>query len=175
VRSICEGLGPQDFRFQGLADALRRLCYDFGGKTGIDCRVDIAENLPLDSLNNEMQLQVFRIVQEALTNVEKHAEATEVVVVLRMITADKGALFVSVSDDGKGFSVPGKNSRITEPQAGKLGIAHFGIRGMYERAAILGGVLTIESEKNEGTLVCLKVPLPETQAGAQEGGSPLDK
>jgi signal transduction histidine kinase len=120
VRDICDSLMPPDFRFQGLPDALRRLCYDFGGRTGINCRIDIAENLRLEPMAEEMQLQAFRIVQEALTNVEKHAGATEAVVTVRNSDLGKPApeepdppspkaggkargIFISVSDDGQGF------------------------------------------------------------------------
>jgi signal transduction histidine kinase len=148
VRSICDGLFPPDFLFQGLPDALRRLCHDYGKRTGIDCRIDIEKNLRLDPMGEEMQLQCFRIVQEALANIEKHAGAAEAVVVVRNIPKDDGTpgLFISISDDGKGFAVP-------------MGAGHWGIRGMYERAAILGGHLMIESESGEGTMVWLEVPL----------------
>jgi signal transduction histidine kinase len=164
VREICDGLVPPDFRFQGLPDALRRLCYDFGGRTGIDCRIDVAENLRL-TMDEEMQLQTFRIVQEALTNVEKHAGATETVVTLRNSgPGGKGrGIFISVSDDGQGFLwKPGFQPhtgplKLKAPPEGMDG--HFGIRSMFERCAILKGVLVIESEAGEGTIVCLEVPL----------------
>jgi signal transduction histidine kinase len=148
VRNICDGLVPPDFRFQGLPDALRRLCYDFGNRTGIDCRIDVAENFCLEPMSENMQLQVFRIAQEALNNVEKHAEATEAIVVLRNSGGREGkarGIFVSISDDGKGFHK-------REP-------GHLGLRNMYERCAILKGSLAIESEKGEGTIVCLEAPL----------------
>jgi signal transduction histidine kinase len=190
VRSICDSLMPPDFRFQGLPNALMRLCDDFSGRTGIDCRIDIAENLRLDSMNEEMQLQAFRIVQEALTNVEKHAEAEEAVVTVR--NSDLGStglghpnadsskgegkvrgIFISISDDGKGFQgkpgfqrKPGFHPartpytgpiKLNAPPEGPPG--HFGIRGMFERCAILNGTLVIESQAGEGTMVCLEAPL----------------
>jgi signal transduction histidine kinase len=179
VRNICDGLIPPDFRFQGLPDALRRLCHDFGSRTGsaTDCRIDVEEPLPLDTLDEEMQLQVFRIVQEALTNIERHAQAREAVVVVRRKKQSAGgpktsggpeapgwalqvpsggvlkvpSLFVSVSDDGRGFDVPRDLAEL--PQG------HLGIRGMYERAAILSAALKIESERGEGTTLLLEVPL----------------
>jgi signal transduction histidine kinase len=172
IRSICDGLVPPDFRFQGLPNALRRLCYDFGNRTGIDCRVDMAENLCLEPMNEEMQLQMFRIVQEALSNVEKHAGATETVVTLRNSGGpEKGrGVFISVSDDGRGFRPnPGSSPirpgpvRLEAPPEGMAG--HFGIRGMFERCAILNGALVIESEAGEGTIVYLEAPL-ETRPGA---------
>jgi signal transduction histidine kinase len=97
-------------------------------------------------LNDEKQLQIFRIVQEALTNVEKHAKAKEAIVVLR--TSPNGDIFIGISDDGKGFNTDG------EPNEGGR---HFGIRGMKERAALLGGTLEIKSERGEGTFVRLKI------------------
>ena len=144
VRDICDYLVPPDFRFLGLPDALRRLCLDFGKRTGIDCRIDITGEIKQDFLDEEKQLQIFRIVQEALTNAEKHAQATEAIVMLRCTMCNTGGtLSVGVSDDGKGFNVSGVAA----------GAKHLGIRGMNERAAFLGGNLTINSEPGEGTLV----------------------
>jgi signal transduction histidine kinase len=168
IRNICNGLVPPDFRFQGLPNALMRLCYDFGNRTGIDCRIDMAENLCLEPMNEEMQLQMFRIVQEALSNVEKHAGAMETVVTLRNSGGPgKGrCVFISVSDDGRGFrrtpALP-QSVRLEAPPEGMAG--HFGIRSMFERCAILNGALVIESEAGEGTIVYLEAPL-ETRPGA---------
>jgi len=85
VRNICKYIVPPDFRNQGLPDALRGLCLDFGERTGIDCRIDIEinENGKPIFTDDEKPLQIFRIVQEALTNIEKHAGASEAIVMLR--------------------------------------------------------------------------------------------
>lgn len=158
VRDICDFLVPPDFRFQGLTDAIRRLCLDFGKRTrseassaGIDCRAEIMEGVKTDFLNREMQLQIFRIIQEALTNIEKHARATEAIVMMR--GSDKG-LYIGISDDGIGFtsSTPGLDTPHKQ----------LGIRSMEKRAALLGGSLAIKSEKGEGTFVCLELPIPKT-------------
>ncbi|MDR1390049.1 MAG: sensor histidine kinase [Treponema sp.] len=158
VRNICDGLVPPDFRFQGLPDALRRLCYDFGGR-GLDCRIDVADGLVIEPMSEDMQLQAFRIVQEALTNVEKHAGAAEAVVVLRNSGGENNrGIFISVSDDGRGFSaVHSTRVKFNAPPPGVPG--HLGLRSMYERCAILRGSLVIESEKGEGTIICLEAPL----------------
>jgi signal transduction histidine kinase len=159
VRDICDYLVPPDFRFQGLPDALRRLCLDFGKRTGIDCRIDIAEDNKIDSLinslNEEKQLQVFRVVQEALANVEKHAEAKEAIVILRCYA---NGIYVGVSDDGKGFDPPVKKDIYSG--------ARLGIRGMSERAALLGGDLEIKSERGEGTMVRLELRARENGNGS---------
>jgi signal transduction histidine kinase len=94
-------------------------------------------------------------VQEALINIEKHADAKEAIVTMRL--GSNGMVFTGIGDDGKGFNSPlDKNGQI------KSGIdkSHIGIISMKERAAILGGCLTIESEIGEGTLVCLEFSIP---------------
>jgi signal transduction histidine kinase len=88
------------------------------------------------------------VIQESLTNIEKHAGATEAVVLLRARDAD--TLLVCVNDDGRGFAVPSPE----DPHSA----GHYGIRGMYARAAILKGTLTFESESGEGTAVIMTIP-----------------
>ena len=149
IRDICNFLVPPDFLFQGIPNALRRLCQDFKKRTGIDCRIEIMEDLDLKFLNEENQLQVFRIIQESLNNIEKHAKAKEAIVIMR--SDPEGKIFIGIQDDGIGFK-PGD----------ELGsYANMGIRGMEIRAAILGGALEIRSEEGEGTLVCLELPVPK--------------
>ncbi|MCL1837225.1 MAG: histidine kinase [Treponema sp.] len=146
VRDICDNLVPPDFKFQNLPDALRGLCFDFGKRSGIECRIDITENINLNFLNEEEKLQVFRIVQEALANAEKHAETAEAIVILH--TDGQGGLAIGVSDSGKGFNP----STVSDREG------HFGIRGMKERASFLGGTLEITSDPGEGTFVRLHIP-----------------
>jgi len=161
VRDICDYLVPPDFRFQGLPDALRSLCLNFGKRTGIDCRIDITGDITQTLLNEEKQLQIFRIVQEALNNVEKHAGATVAIVILRR-DLDSG-ISVGISDDGKGFNVNSYNTGAARQKQRKdtRSFVPMGIRGMNERAAFLGGALEIKSETGEGTLVRLQIPSKE--------------
>ena len=155
TRDMCNNLIPPDFRFSELPNALRQLCLDFGEKTKIDCRAEIDENIDLGFLTMEKRLQVFRIVQEALSNIEKHAEAKEAIVTMR--SALNGIVYIGISDDGKGFNSPlDKNGQII----GSIDKSHIGIISMKERAVILGGSLKIESEIGEGTLVCLEFTPP---------------
>jgi len=149
LRDICGSLVPPDFGLHGLPNALRRLCLDFAESSGIDCRMDMGECAGLDLLSRENQLQLFRIVQEALTNVKKHARATKAVVELRA-NAD-GSLCVNVSDNGIGMK-----------PAGNLpgGSIHLGMRGMRERAALLGGSLAVGGQEGKGTSVCLRIMPP---------------
>jgi signal transduction histidine kinase len=155
IRSVCSGLIPPDFLHQGFENSLRQFCGEFGRRTGIECRVSIQEGLVLKPLGPEMQLQCFRLIQEALTNIEKHSGAREATVLIRNnLTKGPGpetqSLIICISDDGRGFS-----SIPTRLNTGK----GLGIRGMYERVDILGGNLKFISEKGEGTMVQITAPL----------------
>jgi len=97
----------------------------------------------------EVGLLIFRIVQEALRNVEKHAQASEVEV---KVEFDEGKTSVSVIDNGKGFCLNGSLADL--PRAGKLGLA-----GMEERARLLNGTMKIESEPSKGTTVTVEAPV----------------
>jgi len=160
VRGLCENLAPPDLDIMELPDALRRLCYNFSERADIECRVNIAKNINLNFLDRDKQLQFFRIVQEALTNVEKHSRAQLAIVILRA-EAD-GGLSVSVSDNGEGFETQGITS----------GGTHLGLRSMRERAALLCGVLTINSGKGEGTMVHLSIPPPAAETKNNTEGAP---
>jgi len=153
TRDICISLIPPDFRFSELPDALRQLCHDFGKRTGIDCRAEIDTHIKLEFLSMEKRLQVYRITQEALTNIEKHAQAKEAIVTMRQ---SNEIIYIGICDDGKGFNSPldDSGSIITS-----LDKSHIGIISMKERAAILGGRLKILSEAGEGALVCVEIPI----------------
>ncbi|MDR0503767.1 MAG: histidine kinase [Treponema sp.] len=159
TRDICSSLIPPDFRFSELPDAIRQLCHDFGERTGVDCRAEIDENIKLEFLAMEKRLQVFRVIQEALANIEKHAEAKEAIVTMR--SGEDGIVYIGIGDDGKGFTSPLDNAGQIINSIDK---SHIGIISMKERAAILGGRLKIvsapasEREIGEGTLVCLEIP-----------------
>jgi signal transduction histidine kinase len=152
VKTICNNLVPPDFRQLGLVGALRVLCGEFSGKNAIECRVSVQENLDIETLGIENQLQCYRLVQESLSNIAKHSGATEAVVVVRKAASPKPSLLICVSDDGKGFA---------KPPSQYDGAAGMGIRGMYERIAILGGELSFLTMPGEGAMVRIEIPLPE--------------
>jgi two-component system sensor histidine kinase UhpB len=104
--------------------------------------------IPLPTLSREAELAAYRVVQECLTNVARHADATAVDLV---VAADDGALTVCVSDDGRGMS------------AGSEGDGG-GIRGMRERALLVGGRLEVGSRKPSGVTITLSVPIHQGHA-----------
>src|SRR4029077_10930316 len=102
---------------------------------------------PTERLPAELETTVYRIVQEALTNVVKHAHARRVSVLAEQRGDD---LVVIVEDDGRGF----------EPEAARASrTAPLGIRGMKERAALVNGVVSIESAAGMGTTVVVTIPI----------------
>jgi signal transduction histidine kinase len=141
VRRLAVELRPSALDDFGLVTALERLAETHGQKAGIT--VDLEANIGDERLPHDVETALYRIVQEALTNVTKHAEASRISIVL----ARKGnAATVVVEDDGKGF----------DPGAGGAGL---GLVGLRERVALLGGRLTVEASAGSGATIAAEVPL----------------
>jgi signal transduction histidine kinase len=132
---------------QGLVAALQWLTQRFESRTGIACRLRLpdAASGPLPSLPAGVPLVAYRTVQEALTNVGKHAAATQVVVDLALTG---GVLSLEISDNGRGLA-----------SADLAKASSFGIRGLRERAATVGGWIDLSSHEGRGTSLILSVPL----------------
>ncbi|GHT58993.1 hypothetical protein FACS1894109_14100 [Spirochaetia bacterium] len=163
IREICQNLIPPNFNLLGLGESLKNLCIAFETRSGIECRPIIPDNVNLGTLNPDMQLQCYRMVQEALTNIEKHAKASEASVTLRIDgnTETPKALLIFVTDDGTGFD-PSRAQVNSYPHSippASKGTAHMGIRGMYDRMGILGGALSFQTGPGEGVMVRMEIPL----------------
>jgi two-component system, NarL family, sensor histidine kinase DevS len=141
VRRLAVELRPKALDDFGLEAALERLAETFAEQTGMTLELEarLGGRLPA-----EIETALYRIVQEALTNVVKHAEARHVSIVL---TRKNGAVAALIEDDGRGF------------QPGADDAAGLGLVGMNERVALLGGRLTVESTSGAGTTVVAEVPL----------------
>jgi signal transduction histidine kinase len=147
VRRFSQDLRPSVLDDLGLIPALEWLASDLTGHFNISVSVEVDGTERRFSLDNELLL--FRIVQEAISNVRKHSEAQKA-----WISIDFGdkMTVVTVKDSGKGFKVPERLSDLTSMS--KLGLA-----GMVERARLLGGELTIISQPGNGTTVTVSVPI----------------
>jgi two-component system NarL family sensor kinase len=159
VREICGHLMPPDFNRFNLKDSLVSLCDSFVKQTGIKCIVEIAEDLDWTFLGAEQQLNLYRIVQEALNNVGKHSRATQSMLVVRKGGTDLSSspkpfqsILLSVSDDGVGL----KNLRGSAGDDGG-----FGMRIMRQRAALLGAHIDFISEEGNGCMVCVEIKRSE--------------
>lgn len=148
VRRIARGLRPPALEEAGVETAIRSHVREVVGDADVDgeIRVDAVGQ----ALTGEQQLALYRIVQEALSNTVRHAEADTVRV---EVWLEDGLVRGVVEDDGKGFEVSGP----PELQGGR----GLGVLGMHERAHGVGGELTVESEPGEGTRVEVRLPARE--------------
>jgi two-component system, NarL family, sensor histidine kinase UhpB len=142
VREIARGLRPQALDDFGLRSALISLASGFADRTGLRVRPALEPDLP--ALAPEQDLALYRVAQESLTNVARHADARNVELALER--AD-GAVVLRVRDDGRG---------IAEEDAEGAGV---GLGGMRERALLVGGRVQIRRGSRRGTEVRFEVPL----------------
>jgi signal transduction histidine kinase len=142
VRRLAVELRPKALDDFGLVPAIERLTEAFQEQTGI--QVDFESRLG-DRLPSELETSLYRIVQEGLTNVVKHARARHVSVLL---TRKDSSVAVVIEDDGRGFS---------PESAGAEGL---GLMGMRERLALVDGTLAVESSPGSGTTLVAEVPNP---------------
>jgi signal transduction histidine kinase len=144
IHEISERLRPTLLDDLGLEDAVRSFLADYERRTGIPARTELSFEQP--HVPPTVRENVYRILQEALTNVARHAQATEVQVRLRVST---DAVTLTVRDDGVGLA----------PEA--LDNKRLGILGMRERAELLDGTFVLKGEPGRGTEVSVAIPLPK--------------
>jgi len=143
VRRLASELRPVVLDQLGLPAAVEWLAGDFQRRTGIDCRV--RSHLPDTTLPADVSTGLFRILQEALTNVARHSGASRVEVTLQQASR---IVYLEVTDNGKGL-----------PEAAHAGQGSLGILGMRERALLLGGFIELKGETGKGTKLTAWVPL----------------
>jgi signal transduction histidine kinase len=155
VKRIATGLRPPALDHLGLAEAIRWEAATFRARSGLRCHV--AADREHTGLTPKQQTALFRIFQEALTNVVRHAQASAVRV---RLTEKRGTFELRVSDNGRG---------ITADEAADA--AAIGLLGMRERASQAGATLEIVGEPGKGTAVTVRVPLPSpTKTKKSAGG-----
>jgi PAS domain S-box-containing protein len=144
VRAICSGLRPGVLDDLGLAAAIEWQASEFASRNGVQCEVSVP---PVDlHLNGDRATATFRIFQECLTNVIRHAQAKSVRVAL---CQEEESILLVVEDDGIGFCDSGFSNSV-----GSLGLL-----GMKERAQFCGGDVDISSSPGKGTTVTVRVPV----------------
>ena len=142
IRKISSDLRPAIIDDLGIIAALEWMCDDFSEKTGISCL--FTSTIKERKFESNFSITIYRILQESLTNVMRHARAKLVTV---SVSEDETELFLEVIDNGKGIQL--ENTRKVKT---------LGILGMKERAALLGGELSIAGKKNKGTHIKLRLP-----------------
>jgi len=148
VRRLAHGLRPALLEELGLASALERLCQDFershSVKTLLRCDTVTAARLPRAS-----EAALYRMAQEALTNVARHAGARQVEVALEQ---DDGFLHLTIHDDGRGFEA--EPADVPKQRQGG-----FGLGSIRERTVLLDGELKVKTSPGKGTTVAIRVPV----------------
>lgn len=143
IQRIAEKLRPNVLDELGISPAIDWQTKDFSDRTGIECICDLSKEEPF--LDKEKSTAVFRIFQEALTNVARHANANRVFISLKEY---KKNLILEIKDNGKGITA----NQINDPRS-------LGLLGMKERAMLFGGTVIIKSSMNSGTTVKVELPL----------------
>jgi signal transduction histidine kinase len=155
IRQSIFDLAPPTME-RGLLDALRNMAVDDRAH-GFVLRVQASQEMP--RLGEKEEIEVYRVVQEALVNVRKHALAANVWI---HVFATGGDFYVIVEDDGVGMTEEDDSGAGMSEEAGDEVATGFGLANMRRRAAALGGTLTVESRSGEGTRIMLEVPLAGT-------------
>lgn len=146
LRRVVIGLRPPALDELGLTHALRQSLEELKAE-GIYCKFDVS-GTPI-RLPPNMEIAVYRIVQEALSNIRKHAQASRVNLQLQF---QEDRLLVEVRDNGKGFNR-------TQTLNSAISVGHIGLLGMKQRAEMLGGDVIIRTREGAGTSVILSLPI----------------
>jgi two-component system sensor histidine kinase UhpB len=141
VRRIARELRPEMLEHLGLVSALTELSRKFADSSGIRVERRFSDELP--ALTDEAELAVYRVAQESLTNVARHAGATRVTLALE---PGASSVVLSIADDGRGMAEASATN------------GHGGLRGMRERALLVGGALAVKRSSDGGVEVRLEVP-----------------
>ena len=150
LRRVIADLRPPVLDDLGLVPALRRLANDLQERSGVAAAVQADETI--GRLPPEVELTLFRVAQEALANVGKHAQAHHATIVLRQ---DPGQIVLRIQDDGRGLPEGAAPAWTAASHDGD----HFGLLGMQERVALLNGTFRVEGAPQRGTMVTVELPL----------------
>lgn len=149
LRQMCSDLRPPTIDHHGLSAAIKSFAYEWADRNDIQLQLEI--DPALGRLPEMIELSVFRIVQEGLSNVRKHAAARHVRLSLQRTASAN--LMVRLEDDGQGLSAPANLASLSLNK-------HFGLVGISERVALLGGLMNIESSRGGGMILQVEIPSP---------------
>lgn len=157
VRDLSYDLRPPFLDQMGLVETISNFCGSFSEAHGLNVHFNAAgmENL---KLNFETEINLYRLVQEGLNNIRKHAEAADAFV--KLIAASPN-IILRIEDNGQGFDVERRLEAATNEK-------RMGLRSMEERTFLLGGKMTVESLPLKGTKILIKIPQKKGKNGAKE-------
>lgn len=144
VREISHNLLPYSLKHFGLVKAIDDLCINLQKQQTFEVtfsKVGVSENLRWD---NVIETEVFKIIQELVVNIVKHARASQMVIEL---IGDEKMIYLTVEDNGQGFDLNNKQE------------TRFGLNNIEARLSVLGGTLSIDSQQGKGTAVMINIPI----------------
>jgi signal transduction histidine kinase len=150
LRNICGTLRPPTIDSLGLNAAIQSFAQEWSKRSGVKINLDLDPEI--GRLSEAIELSIYRIVQEGLNNIHKHASANQAYIALRRISPR--ALMISIEDDGEGM-----DEEVTPIKFSKEG--HFGLMGIDERVTLLGGRLRIQNKEEGGLLIQAEIPHPK--------------
>jgi len=153
LRRICGDLRPPTIDSLGLGAAIQSCARDWADRTGVSLALDLDSGL--GRLPEAIELSIFRIVQEGLANVRKHARASAVQICLRHTSPR--TLMISIADNGRGLADGFDLSTLSTE-------GHYGLLGISERVALLGGRLRLQNQASGGLLLQVEIPHPRVGA-----------
>jgi len=150
VRRLAYDLRPPGLDQLGLVESVFQLCEDFSENTGlkVDFQAAGMDDLRVDP---DMEINLYRLFQEALNNIKKHADAEHVII---RLVASYPTIILRIEDDGRGFDVEGRLLKASSEK-------RMGLGSMEERVSLLNGDLRIRSRLMEGTKIRIEIPLKE--------------
>jgi signal transduction histidine kinase len=149
IRRLTKDLSPTSLESLGLSTAVEYLIEEVSNGLNIEPSVDFEDVDHL--LSSPVQLNIYRIFQEALTNIGKHAQAKHISSIMKK--AD-GHIYLEITDDGQGFDV---NAVVADPHKTRK----FGLGTMNERVRLIGGTINLQSQRGSGTRIIITVPIDQ--------------
>ena len=143
LRHMCAELRPPLLDTLGLGAALRAYTKEWSSQTNVKTRLVLSPDAALRDLPDEVSVNLYRVAQEALINIGKHAGARQVEISLSW---EEGQLVMTIRDDGHGFTLPDTIQGLTARN-------HFGLAGMRERVNLIGGQWSLQSLPGQGTTI----------------------
>jgi signal transduction histidine kinase len=157
VRNLAYDLRPPGLDQLGLVRTISEYCDDFSGRSGLS--VDFS-SAGMDSLmlKPDLEINLYRLMQEGINNIGKHAAARKAV--LRLV-ASYPKIILRIEDDGKGFDVDKRLKTMSNER-------RMGLGNMEERVSLLGGTMRIQSRPGKGTRIVIEVPVKEQGSGSEK-------
>jgi PAS domain S-box-containing protein len=157
VRDMAYDLRPPGLDQLGLVKTLYLYCEDFSKSSGVEVDFAAAGVDELD-LEYETQINIYRLIQEALNNIKRHADAARATI---RLVASSPDIVIRIKDNGKGFDVNDRRKRALKEK-------RMGLQSMVERVGLLAGKISIQSRPTKGTYILIEIPLKEKTSGFQK-------